>query len=373
MSKSKLSRRVGVGIVGASDQRGWAKVAHIPALQALEGFDIRGVSTTRMDSARATANALNVELAFDNHKDLVERPEIDLVVVAVKVPGHRIIVRDALAAGKMVYCEWPLARNLLEAEELATLARDMKLKTVVGLQGRQHPPIRFLRDLIRQGVIGRPLSTSIRAHPTEATWHGHFDAPYEYMSDSANGATMLSISVGHALDTVAHVLGEFDSLSAVVSNQRGDGIRLQDGSRMTNDAPDEIAAVGVLQGGVVASMHYSAGNSVGKPMSWEIQGSAGSLLVESSTAGYIHLGDLIITIRHGSGQPQRIVVPPSYLTEHQGLNGPAAGVARLYSQLADDLDNGASNVPDFEAALRMHRTLDAFSTSFVRGVRASFL
>ncbi len=80
-----------------------------------------------------------------------------MVVVAVKVPEHKQIVSDALAAGKMVYCEWPLARNLSEAEALGGLARERQLKTVIGLQGGLHPPIRYLRDLVRQGVIGMPL------------------------------------------------------------------------------------------------------------------------------------------------------------------------------------------------------------------------
>jgi predicted dehydrogenase len=270
MSQSKSSCRIGVGIVDASDQRGWARIAHVPALQALDEFEIRGVSTTRMDSSRATAEALDIALAFDNHKELVERPEIDLVVVAVKVPDHYDIVHDALAAGKTVYCEWPLARNISEAQTLAVYAREKKLRTVVGLQGNQHPPIRFLRDLVRQGAIGRPLSTSIRAHPTEATWYGLFDPPFEFMANSANGATMLSIAVGHALEPLAQVLGEFESLSAVVLNQRGDGVRLRDGSRMNNDAPDESAAVASLEQGrgfsaLQRRYHRQQGNVLGNP------------------------------------------------------------------------------------------------------------
>lgn len=371
-SMSMPPRRIGVGIVGASADRGWARVAHIPALQALDAFEIRAVSTTRRDSARATAGALGIPLAFDHYQALIERPEIDLVVVAVKVPQHHDIVHAALGAGKMVYCEWPLARHLTEAQALADLARVSQVKTVVGLQGRQHPPVRFLRDLVRQGAIGRPLSTSIRAHPTEATWYGRFDPSSEFMADSANGATMLSIVVGHALEPLAQVLGEFDSLSAVVSNRRGDGVRSRDGSRIDNDAPDEIAAAGLLQDGIVASLHYSAGHAVGKPMAWEIQGSAGSLLVESSAAGYLHMGDLGITLRQGSAAPQRIAMPPAYASTYQALGGAAAGVAGLYAQLAADLRTGTSTVPDFETALRRHRVLDAFGTSSATGRRERF-
>src|SRR5262249_48024948 len=155
---------------------------------------------------------------------------------------HHEVVSDAIEAGKMVYCEWPLARNLAEAEDLERRARQKQLKTMVGLQGRMAPPIRYLRDLIRQDVIGRPLSTSIRAHPTESMWVGRFDPPFEFMADTANGATLLSIAVGHALEPLAHVLGEFESISAVVANRRGNGIRLRDGETLSKNAPDEIAA-----------------------------------------------------------------------------------------------------------------------------------
>ncbi|WP_262563322.1 Gfo/Idh/MocA family oxidoreductase [Agrobacterium tumefaciens] len=75
-------------------------------------------------SANANASRLGADLAFDTHQALVLRPEVDLVVVAVKVSDHKQIVSDALAAGKMVYCEWPLARNLSEAEALERLARE---------------------------------------------------------------------------------------------------------------------------------------------------------------------------------------------------------------------------------------------------------
>lgn len=76
---AEVGRKIGVGIVGASASRGWASVAHIPAIHALDAFEIRGVSTTRLESAKATAGRLGVDLAFDTHQALVSRPEIDLV------------------------------------------------------------------------------------------------------------------------------------------------------------------------------------------------------------------------------------------------------------------------------------------------------
>ncbi|MEV4045732.1 putative dehydrogenase [Streptomyces sp. SAI-195] len=360
--------QIGVGIIGASSDRGWGGVAHVPALQALDAFQIRAVSTTRMESANATARRLGADLAFDTHEALVVRPEVDLVVVAVKVPDHQQIVSDALAAGKMVYCEWPLARNLSEAEALEGFARERRLRTVVGLQGGLHPPILFLRDLIAQGVIGKPLSTSIRAHLADDMWAGRYDPPVEYMAHAKNGATLLSIMLGHGLEPLARVLGTFESLSAVVANQRGDGVRLSDGTTLPKDAPDEIVVAGVLEGGVVTSLHYSAGQSAGSALVWEIQGTEGSVRVESAS-GYIHFTDLTITLSRGSEPVQVLQVPPAYAAPDLQLAAPAAGVARLYAQFAADLRDGTADTPDFAVALDRHRVLEAITQAAETGHR----
>ncbi|MFD7025479.1 Gfo/Idh/MocA family protein [Promicromonospora sukumoe] len=365
---NSANARIGVGLVGASADRGWGGIAHVPALQALDAFQIRAVSTTRMESANATARRLGADLAFDTHEALVVRPEVDLVVVAVKVPEHKQIVSDALAAGKMVYCEWPLARNLSEAEALEQFARERRLRTVVGLQGGLHPPVLFLRDLIAQGVIGKPLSTSIRAHLTDDMWVGRYGPPVEYMAHAKHGATLLSIILGHSLEPLTRVLGTFESVSAVVANQRGDGVRLSDGASLPKDTPDEIIVAGVLEGGIVTSLHYSAGHSAGSATVWEIQGTEGSVRVESAS-GYIHFTDLTITLRRGSEPAQVLQVPPAHAAPDLQLAAPAAGVARLYAQFAADLRDGTTDAPDFAVALDRHRALEAITRAAETGHR----
>ena len=118
-----MSKKIGVGIIGASADRGWARVAHLPALQSLGAYEIRAVSTTRRETAERSARELGIDLFFDNHRDLLARPEVDLAVVAVNVTFHRQVATAAIEAAKMVFCEWPLGRNLLEAQEIASLAR----------------------------------------------------------------------------------------------------------------------------------------------------------------------------------------------------------------------------------------------------------
>src|SRR5437868_14540082 len=94
-------RRIGVGIIGANPDRGWAAQAHIPALKSLsDDFEITALSTSRRESADAAARLFDVPVAFDNHQELVNSPNVDVVAVTVKVPYHLELVTAALEAGK---------------------------------------------------------------------------------------------------------------------------------------------------------------------------------------------------------------------------------------------------------------------------------
>ena len=68
-----------------------------------------------------------------NHHD------VDLVVVSVSVPAHYGFVTAGLQAGKHAVCEWPLGANTFEAVELTSLAHDMGVRTLIGLQARSGP------------------------------------------------------------------------------------------------------------------------------------------------------------------------------------------------------------------------------------------
>jgi predicted dehydrogenase len=93
MSKGD-SKRIRVGIIGANPDRGWAAQAHIPALTSLaDDFEITALSTTRRVSADAARKLFGVLRAFDNHQELVNSAEVDVVSITVKVP-HHLIRRD---------------------------------------------------------------------------------------------------------------------------------------------------------------------------------------------------------------------------------------------------------------------------------------
>src|SRR3979409_2795482 len=234
--KSKL----GVGIIGVSPIRGWASTAHIPALRALPKYEIRALSAHNAESARAIGEAFGVSAVFSDHKELVIQPDIDVVVVTVKVPHHRELVSAALVAGKAVYCEWPLGRDLEDARAMAALAAEQEVHTVVGLQARQAAAIEFVQEMLRDGYVGEVLSTTMvgLSIPGDVVVK-----PNAYMLDKTNGANLLTIALGHSLDTLNYLLGEFADLWAV-SDVRRPLMSIEDtGEQIVKTAADQIAVI----------------------------------------------------------------------------------------------------------------------------------
>src|SRR5256885_1853986 len=160
MEESMPESTLGVGIIGVSPVRGWAATAHIPALRALPNYEIRALSGHSPESARAAGEAFGVSAVFSDPKQLVSQPDIDVVAVTVKVPHHRELVSAAIAAGKAVYCEWPLGRDLDDARAMAALAAKQGVRTVVGLQARQAPAIEVVQELLADGYVGEVLATT---------------------------------------------------------------------------------------------------------------------------------------------------------------------------------------------------------------------
>src|SRR5437764_2405365 len=125
----------------------------------------------------------------------MDSPYVDVVVITVKVPYHLQLATAALNAGKAVYCEWPLGNGLNETETLAALAKKQGVLAVAGLQARSAPTVAYVRDLVEQGYVGEVLSTTLIG--SGMGWGPTVEPFNAYLNDKRNGATMLSIAVGH--------------------------------------------------------------------------------------------------------------------------------------------------------------------------------
>src|SRR5207249_6616767 len=247
-------------IIGANPDRGWAVQAHIPALKSLsDDFEITALSTSRRESADAASKLFNVPVAFDNHQELVNSTVVDVVAVTVKVPHHFELATAALNAGKAVYCEWPLGNGLKEAETLAALAKRKGVLAVAGLQARSAPSVAYVRDLVEQGYVGEVLSTTLIG--SGMGWGPMVEPFNAYLNDKKNGATMLSIALGHAADALCHCLGEARELSAIMTVRRKSFTIAETGESRPMTAEDQVCLTELLEGGAALPIHYRGGHS----------------------------------------------------------------------------------------------------------------
>jgi len=358
---------IGVGIVGGSIG-GWAALGHVPALRTLPGYELRAVSTSRRESAEAAAKEFGGAAAYDNHMDLIADPGVDLVVVAVRLMYHKEIISAALTAGKMIFSEWPLGLGLAEAEDLVAQAEQASVRTVVGLQAPFAPQVRYARDLVEQGYVGRVLGTTLVG--SGIAWGPTTDRGHAYWYDDANGATTLTVPTLHALEAVHHVLGEFADLQAHLVRGRTEVTLVDDSSTIPVTAADQVLIAGTLDSGAAASVLYRGGVSRGDNLRWEINGTEGDLVL-TSDVGNLQVAPL--TLEGGRGDDEKVAeltVPEKYLGgAAAGVTGPAHNVARLYQQFARDLSEGTHEAPDFAHALTRHRIIDAVEKASATGVR----
>jgi predicted dehydrogenase len=360
---------LGVGIIGVSPARGWAATAHVPALRALPNYQIRALSAHSAESARAAGEVFGVSAVFSDHEQLVTRPDIDVVAVTVRVPHHRQLVSAALAAGKAVYCEWPLGRDLGDARAMAALAAGQRARTAVGLQARQAPAVEFVQQLLRDGYAGEVLSTTMVGLSVPGDVVGQ---PNAYMLDKANGANLLTIAAGHSLDTLNHVLGEFADLSAVAELRRPLITIEETGEQIVKTAADQIAVIGTLTSGATASIHIREAVAGGTGFLWEINGTGGTLRI-TADAAYPEIYPLTVAGAHGQGEPAELAIPAALTQKWPALTSldgtPAYNVGRAYAAFAADIDNGTHTVPDFADAVRRHEVIAAIDRSAAAGER----
>ena len=367
-------QRFKVGIVGLQPGRSWAARAHVPALRALsETFEIAGVANTSLASAEKAVAETGLPRAFADVAELIAAPEVDIVTVAVKVPHHLEIVKAAIGAGKHVYCEWPLGNGLAEAEEMAALARAKGVLGVVGTQAPFAPEIAYLKYLLADGFVGEVLSTTLVAWggalqgggtiPDKKTW--------AYLLDRTNGATMLTIPVGHTLAVLRDVLGEVAEVSAVLATRRTTALAADTGETLPVSAPDQVLVSGVLASGAPLSIHYRGGAARdGDGLLWEINGTQGDIRV-SGPSGHTQMVQLSLKGARGEEKTLRpLEVPASYRAGWPEDVEPG-NVARVYARMARDLRDGTRTAPSFEDAVALHRVIAAIEKAAESGSRVT--
>lgn len=196
-----------IGFIGLSSSAGqsaagqWGSKAHLPYLSQSSQYTITAVCNSSVEAAGRAIALHRLDTArvraYGDAESLANDDNVDLVVCCVRVARHYELCKPALLAGKMVYCEWPLAANLTQMTELASLAETKHVKTAVGLQGRMGAYVPKIRDLIGEGEhrLGPVLSTNMNAYTPMIG--STLPEDIRYVVDIKSGGNILTISSIH--------------------------------------------------------------------------------------------------------------------------------------------------------------------------------
>src|SRR5205823_10551563 len=162
-SRGMRMKQIGVAVIGT----GWCggiraeTLAKHPLVKSLH----------LAESRRDRLDELNAKLkppgATADYKQLLGNREIEAVYIsATPESTHYPMAKDALAAGKHVFLEKPIAMTLAEADELIATARTKNLKFTIGYSQRFNPKYAYVRKCIRDGTIGKPVTALVSRHIT---------------------------------------------------------------------------------------------------------------------------------------------------------------------------------------------------------------
>ncbi len=197
--------RIRVALVGLSQsaKTSWASEGHLPYLlsdRGLERYQIVALLNSSEAAGRRAIEAYRLGSFVKAHgspQALAADPDVDLVICTTRVDIHYDTIEPSVRAGKAVFVEWPVAENAKRAAELADLAKESGSKSLVGLQARVAPASRKVKELIESGVIGKVLSSDVRA----ATSRGGGNSISEglaYFLDKKVGGNPVTIAFGHS-------------------------------------------------------------------------------------------------------------------------------------------------------------------------------
>ena len=337
---------------------GFGARAHLPGVLGAEGVELAAVCTAHDETARAAARLWNAPRWYGGIDALLEDDEVDLVTIAVKPRAHHPLARQALEAGKMVYCEWPLALDSEEAADLAALAEERSIETGVGLQGRWSPGLRYMRELVAEGFVGTPLT--FQAGQQLPRFEVTSDRAWLAKETEASGA--LFVAWAHVTDAVRFVLSEPEAVVGVRATVLGDDRFSDTGAPFRWEASDTVACLMRLGGGVIGTSKVS--NVTDPPTGFflRIAGDEGVLVARAP--GYYQFTPLTLEGGKAGGGIEAVDVPARFFSgtdldeTHAGAN-----VGRSLSAFASAVEGGVRFEPDFRQGLDLHRVIDAIAES----------
>lgn len=252
MNKPVRTGIIGFGMAG--------KVFHAPFIDALPGFRLSKISTSKEAAAREARLRYPETVIVNDAQGILHDDDIDLVIIGTPNEAHLPLAKAALLAGKHVIVEKPFTVTSAEADVLIALAIQQRRILTVHHNRRWVADFKTVRKLVDSGLLGRLV-----------TYEAHYDRfrpalrPQAWREDQLPGAGILYDLGAHLIDQALQLFGLPDEITADVQIQRTGG-KVDDFFDLTLQYPGLRVSLGagmlVKKPGPHFSLHGESGSFV---------------------------------------------------------------------------------------------------------------
>lgn len=362
---------IGVGLIGT----GYMGKCHALAWNAVKPV-FGDVPTVRLahlaesgdELARSRAAEFGFERSGGDWRALIADPAVDVVSITTPNRFHAEMAIAALAAGKHVWCEKPMAPKLEDAEAMLAAARSSGKVAILGYNYIQNPAIRHIRALIDDGAIG--AVNHVRVEMDE-DFMADPDAPFMHRHEASSGWGALDDFGVHPLSLLWTLLGGVERVMCDMARPY-ETRATDDGGRRDVEVHDIATVLVRLENGAsgVIALNRSAWGRKGR-LAVQIFGSHGSILYDQERMNEFQLYS---TADRASEQGFRtILTAPHHKPYDRFVPAPGHGLGfndlKVIEcrQLIGRMRGEPSNVIGFEEGIRIERTVDAMARSFRQG------
>ena len=235
-----------IGMIGA----GFISEYHLAGLRAAGGAEVRVLMGRTPDRVAALARRFDIPDMVTDYRAVLDRQDIEAVVIATPDDTHEEISVAAAAAGKSILLQKPMARSSAECRRIIAAARQAGVHLQVSFMHRYFEEVVRTRELLADARLGPVFAVRMRNATPGADWNDWF-----FFKDRVGGGVVLQLGV-HGIDLIRHVIGEIESVTARVATLRRER-RLADGRTIRADNEDHAHAIYRLDGGALASHEIS--------------------------------------------------------------------------------------------------------------------
>jgi predicted dehydrogenase len=255
---------LGAVVVGT----GIGLITHVRALRAA-GFEVRALVGRDLEKTATKAKWAGIPHAFASLDEALRLPGVDVATIATPPLTHAALVLEAIAAGKHVLCEKPLARDAKEALTMLRAAEKAGVVHLFGTEFRFFTPQATLQRLIKSGAIGEPRFALFTGH-MDFFADPSADVPAWFDSAEQGGSWLMGIG-SHTIDQIRSTLGEFERVSAT----------MQKLSPRPQQTADDLFCIHFgLKNGVEGIYHASGASRGPSARATKIMGTKGTAWVE---------------------------------------------------------------------------------------------